>query len=496
MADTEEAESEDARSSSRLGDADSVASASSRPSLDNPSEDYHGSAEGSIVRGAVPRVLRADFTREVPTVYLDSRSHMSATSSVPSLLQQDSGSIASSSDVGGVGGGGSIGGDRYLACGVQLSGGPPLSSSSESVVTPTSSGNPSFTDLQLLKDQQQPEVLLGLGVGVHAHAHAPHIFESAPLELQPPPGKRTAYAHTGKHAPLLTPVAVPFPVDPHASPLTPSSTAAKRRSSVPMLSLPVMTPFSPAHPQSAQHSPVPSQPSPHASEPRTLRGKKPSLKLLFSKRSASSLNSAARGLGVISAPVHLTLAGHGQGSPRSCTGSGSGSSSSVSTPLSAVTAPTGTGSAGASEAQLLPPVLDTPIEGAEFEFGSEELGFGIEMGALRTAVPRDVRETGASPRGGGSPYGVRAEREKEEYQTTKPLGPSGGARRTIKPGESHIRPQASSSNLSLASSHHLSLFEDDESDEGIMEGWTQSVLLAADVDGQWVVQTTAGGGKA
>ena len=70
MADTEEAESEDARSSSWLGDEDSVASASSRQSLDNPSEDYHGSAEGSIVRGAVLRVLRADFTREVLTVYL------------------------------------------------------------------------------------------------------------------------------------------------------------------------------------------------------------------------------------------------------------------------------------------------------------------------------------------------------------------------------------------------------------------------------------------
>ncbi|KJA20058.1 hypothetical protein HYPSUDRAFT_837368 [Hypholoma sublateritium FD-334 SS-4] len=93
-ADDASASSEDARS--RLGDeADSVAS--SRPSLDGPSSDYHGSAEGSSIRdGAVPRVLRADFAREVPTVYLDTRSHMSAGSSVPSLLQQDNGSISSS----------------------------------------------------------------------------------------------------------------------------------------------------------------------------------------------------------------------------------------------------------------------------------------------------------------------------------------------------------------------------------------------------------------
>lgn len=456
------ASSEDARS--RLDDeADSVAS--SRPSLDGPSSDYHGSAEGSITRDAVPRVLRADFAREVPTVYLDTRSHMSAGSSVPSLLQQDSGSIASSG-----GGGGSSG----YAYGAPLSGSspPPLSSSSESVVTPTSSGNPSFTDLQFGgaaamgggKDAEaQP---LGMQ---HAHHNGsgPLIFDAFELHQ---------HAH-GNPGPLATPVPVPFPV--HAPP-TPSS-ATKRRS-IPMLSLPVVTPLSP----SAQPSP-----SPH-SEPRTLRGKKPSLKLLFSKRSASSLNGArGLGLGVISPPVLLTH----QGSPRSGSGSDSGSSS-VSTPLSAVTAPTGAGSASASSAQL-PPVLDTPIERAEFGM---ELGF--ELSPPPTATPSDMHSDAGGagsarasprPRVVGSPYGIREEREEGKTQgtATQPLA-LGGARRTIKPGESHIRPQASSSNLSLASSHHLSLFEDDESDEG-MEGWTQSVLLAADVDGKWVVQKTGGG---
>jgi hypothetical protein len=48
----------------------------------------------------------------------------------------------------------------------------------------------------------------------------------------------------------------------------------------------------------------------------------------------------------------------------------------------------------------------------------------------------------------------------------------------------YVRPQTSTSNLSIsstASSNHLSLFDDDDDDVG-MEEWTQSVLLAADVD--------------
>lgn len=486
---TQERERDDDSSSDARSqmDEESDSLASSRPSLDNPSSDYHGSAEGSIYEGqAVPRVLRQDFDRsEVPTVYLDTRSHLSSTSSVSSLLQDADGpsvgyeapfSHRLRHQAGGDNSSISSGG-AYSLRNVPLSSSsspPPLSSSAESIATPTSSGNPSFADLPLgtvVGNDKEVQHAMSMHPAHHSGS-GPLIVEATSMELRPQANKRPVISN-----PIPISGSVQFPL---SSPRAPPSPATRRRS-IPLLSLPNFSPTSPlpfpqGSPQSAGLGPE-----------KGLRAKKPSLKLLFSKRSTSSLKSAKEHLGsgmssFLSTPV-LQAQGSREPSPKS------GSDSSVSTPSSAVTAPQGSGSAGASSAQLpqLPPVLDTPIEDASLSLG---LGFDISpppTAKLSAEQAESIRQaedekSSSSTRAQNSPYGSG-----NTPPTTRPMPFS--SKRTIKPGENHIRPQASSSNLSIVSStssHHLSLFEDDDPED--VEDWTQSVLLAADVDGKWSIQ--------
>jgi hypothetical protein len=58
-----------------------------------------------------------------------------------------------------------------------------------------------------------------------------------------------------------------------------------------------------------------------------------------------------------------------------------------------------------------------------------------------------------------------------------------------KAGENQVRLHASTSNLSISStaSSNLPSFFDDDDEEEEVEDWTQSVLLAADVDGKWTL---------
>ncbi|KAF9479053.1 hypothetical protein BDN70DRAFT_932896 [Pholiota conissans] len=477
--DVEDDSSSDTRS--RLGD-ESDSLASSRPSLDNPSSDYHGSAEGSVYEGqAVPRVLREDYDRsEVPTVYLDSRSHLSSTSSVSSLLQ-DVSRQRHPSDLIGCDTSSISSGGAYSLHNVPLSSSsspPPLSSSAESVVTPTSSGNPSFADLPFDAAAMTHNVS-----EKEAHHHGgsgPQIVESTPMELRPLQGsKRPVISNP---IPITTPVQFPGVPSPAISspqaPSTPAMSANPKRRSIPVLSLPSFSPTSPI-------------PFPHASpqsaggvgqalaQEKGLRSKKPSLKLLFSKKSASSLKSGKEhGMSFISTPVLQSQ------------GSRSGSDSSVSTPSSAVTAPQSSVSTTPSTA-LLPPVLDTPIEDGALRLG---LGFDISPPDTATLVDSQADNT---RRVGEGPSDINL--QNSPYNTTISTSPGTiqrvqlSSKRTIKPGENHLRHQASSSNLSIvstASSHHLSLFEDDDQEN--VEDWTQSVLLAADMDGKWSIQKPNG----
>lgn len=216
------------------------------------------------------------------------------------------------------------------------------------------------------------------------------------------------------------------------------------------------------------------------------RSKKPSLKLLFSKRSASSLtgvgerdrsNSVGGGMPFISAPIPHQ--GHAASmvslSPRTWSpkfqhqqqeqeqqqtppmSAASDSNSSVSTPVSAVTAPQS--QAATSSVYSLPPVLDTPIEGASFEF---DLEFGM---GLTTTPAMDATLDNSRP-------------HQQIGNNPPPLPPSNVP---VIPPLSLTHRKSNLSIASTASSNHLSLFDDDDDDEG-MEEWTQSVLLAADVD--------------
>jgi len=480
---------------------------SGRASLDttdnNPSSDYHASAEESIYddeyemlgevapRRRIQREGLRERREEVPTVYLDCSSSLASSLSVQGDLagslseeasmpylkhsreaaRDDDGSISSGS--------------------MHAPSPPPLLFSSSD--SPISSGNPSFSHLPLEHEQrQEKEEQDQLSQHqIHAYDHrlhsrhhrhegsGPEIVDVTPLELKPP------QTQTSKRLVISSPIPIPvqFPTSPPQLRSASTPTALKRRS-IPMLSLPN---FSSS--QSATKKDSPSRtPSPMGS-PSSLgvgpenfkslnRSKKPSLKLLFSRRSASSLtserdrtNSVGSGIPYISAPIPQAQASmvslsprwspKAQTPPRSASDS---TSSSVSTPVSAVTAPQ-------SQASLhsLPPVLDTPIEGASFGF---DLGF--DMGLMPTHASTITSTSTDTPSNNSS------------SQQQQPMGNKPSSNFPANHPLSIAHRSASSSNLSIAStakSNHLSLFDDDDDDdhEG-MEDWTQSVLLAVDVD--------------
>ena len=520
---------------------------SGRASLDttdnNPSSDYHASAEESIyddgeyeMLGEVAPRRRArrdgnvERREEVPTVYLDCASssvsslgcqedHAGPEVSMSMPYLQHSREAARDDD-------GSISSGNYS---MHAPSPPPLlSSSSDSVATPISSGNPSFSHLPLEEHEQHQEKEERDQLSqprIHAKDHqrhqgsGPEIIEVAPLELRlPPPQTQT---QTSKRPVISNPIPIPLPVQfptstPPPSQQRPGGAAASlKRRSIPMLSLPNFSSAQPSASKKEKDSPSPS-PSPLGSassgssgmgsenvKSLSNRSKKPSLKLLFSKKSASSLtgerdrsDSIGGGMPFISAPIPqphpatmVSLSpewspklqqhqhqGHQTPPPppRSAASdsNSNSSSSSVSTPVSAVTAPQ---SQQASSMYSLPPVLDTPIEGASFGF--DLAGFDMRL----TPTPADGSSTITSTTTSASADALPPPLNNSRSQQPPVIHhhPLSMMHRN------YIRPQASTSNLSIsstASSNHLSLFDDDDDDEG-MEEWTQSVLLAADVEG-------------
>ena len=212
------------------------------------------------------------------------------------------------------------------------------------------------------------------------------------------------------------------------------------------------------------HSSNPPSPSHSAPSSPRHRMKRPSLNLLFSKRSASPLTSSPSGRPHISSPY---LQPH------------SASDSSISTPVSAVTAPQ-------SQSPSVPPVLDTAIESSPLR-----LDMGLEpsppirnkehqpsLQLSNAEVLTDVPSISARP--GVTPI---ADRYRSSSNATIPetsvevLSPS------------HLRPNPTRnfSKSSTASSNHLGVMVEDED----REDWTQSVLMAADVDAsKWSFSTT------
>ena len=338
---------------------------SGRASSDNPSSlDYHASAEedSSFLeeRAALRRRHMVDRS-EIPTVYLDTQSRLSSSS--VSLLQdmsdkhpytgsflarqemRDDGSISS-------------GPYSFKIDNLPTSPSPPpLSSCGESISTRASSANPSFSHLPLDvdKDPEQRK---------RSDADLPSLSSRASPNIL---GSEQTDSTKVRKRPFISnpiPITGPFPVQ-YPFPASQSkeyvpSTPSRRRS-IPLLSLSSLSNRSSG---SASPSPL-SKNSPYQAESRP---KKPSLKLLFSKKSCSSLFES-RERPSISLPLLHPPEPHFQ-QERSSLISGSGSDSSISTPLSAVTAPQGPDFLESLQGSSNdgPPVLNTQIEDSSLKF--------------------------------------------------------------------------------------------------------------------------------
>ncbi|PPQ63741.1 hypothetical protein CVT24_004250 [Panaeolus cyanescens] len=456
------ADDEDVFSDASTGlEEDHSMSSSSRPSEDLRSSDYHASTEDISANFGQRRWVDRERP-DVPTVYLDTQSHLSNNSA--SSLPLDSATaemhIPVSRHRRDPADNGSLSSE-----GCSVNNVPLLSSSAESVATPTSSGNPSFSNLPVNasgEEKDDPHSRLP----VH-----PQIVDSIPLDL----GRTAKQAIPSREqsSNLLH-----FPASVQESPVPPSP--SKRRS-IPILSL---SGFSSAN------DPSPGTPSPKSTssgpaEGTGLRAKKPSLKLLF-KKSNSSLKLAgdklSAGLNHISAPIlHQpgTPSSSYRHSPRSAS-----DSSSISTPDSAVTAPQ-SGVPGMRSSSHLPTLLDLTIEDSSL---SLDLGFDVSPPAtatrpnkeltVRTVIATDAADESDGP----SKTPLASGSRRNQPSISSPTSPY---RTVIKPGENHLRMQQPNvSTHSVASSHQLSLFDDNEHEED----WTQSVLLAADVNGQWSIR--------
>lgn len=338
---------------------------SGRVSPDNPSSfEYQASAEEDSLFSegqAVSRRRKEIVDRsEVPTVYLDTKSHLSSSSRssfqdpleacpyngsfVPHHYPREGGSSSSLP----------FSLDNNLPNSPSL---PPLSSSAESIATPTSSSaNPSFLDLSLdesegLKDSEQLQ--RNESELSSARAKTPSIVEPESIGLRKRPVISNPIPITG---PVHFPVAR---TKENSIPSTPS-----KRRSIPFLSLSNLSTHSGSELHNWElHTPVSASSSNGSSRHEEFRTKKPSLRLLFSKKSNSSLSDNLEkpkvGIPFLSNSTPQRL--QDRPSPRT------GSDSSISTPLSAVTAPQASSDSLCSVNDL-PPVLDTLIENSCLKF--------------------------------------------------------------------------------------------------------------------------------
>lgn len=368
---------------------------------------------------------------------------------------------------------------------------PPLLTSAESDTTSTtnSSAHSSFAHLPIppvesdsfAKKAQEP-------------GRPVPLIAELPMELSPTTPRRPLISN-----PMPVTGAIQFPTSStgitssHAPPA-----AAENRRSIPVLSLPNFSPpMFHSFPSDGSRSPD----SPSASSILGKRLKKPSLQLLFAKKSsASSLRNVSSPEVLDAKPI---ISGPYLQNPRSA------SDSSVSTPRSAVTAPQ-------SSTCALPPKLDTPIESSslKMELGVDDLDFPTESDPDEPDAQERPPRTSISPRPPALPS---ASMSTTSLSSTTPPGrgqtpiadrfnrpPSPSAKSVLsitslsRESEissvlSHLRPypartRAATSTSSIASSNHLGLLEDDGEEP---EDWTASVLMAADVDGNWIASSSA-----
>ncbi|KAJ8076807.1 hypothetical protein PM082_001230 [Marasmius tenuissimus] len=304
---------------------------------------------------------------------------------------------------------------------------PPLSSSAESLPTASSSSAaPSLADVQL-KSETSDKKPLDLG--------SVQIADDLEHDLLNP---RRFMVSNGL---------VEFPRTSGSIPTTPITTSHRRS----------ILPLSLAGLSDAVSNSAPSSPA-------AKRMKKPSLSLLFNKRSASSLTSSGT---------------HNISSP--CMTARSVSDSSISTPLTAMTA--------RSTTFDLPPMLDTEIQNTPLRFG---MGFDAPPTAKR--FPEDEQEpskvepveepipriSAPTPPPGETPIAKMYSASSSTLSLSLNSNTESPQRfdSPNHPYASHLRSKPTRQQLmakqSTASLNHLMLLDDEE-----QEDWTQSVLIAA-----------------
>ena len=452
-----------------------------RTSEDVPSSvEYQASSEGGM--GVPSRVRLLSPRKPVSTMYLDTddsslRSQPVSPINDPvqsgSSLKDDGSSYMSDPET-------AL--RNYVDLHSHSTSPPLLTSSAESdtsTSTTNSSAHSSFADLPIVTVEGD-----SFGKKAHEQGRSLPLIAEPPMELSPPTPRKPV---------ISNPIPITGPIHFPTSSMDYSRTApvaVENRRSIPVLSLPNFSP-STFHPFPADGSRTPDSPVPPLLSGKRL--KKPSLQLLFAKKSASSLKNA-------SSPVpgrKPSISGPYLQAPRSA------SDSSVSTPLSAVTAPQ-------SSTFTLPPKLDTPIESSTLSIG---LGIGDLESRANSDPPTSDEGECLSPRllpicpaGSMSTTSLSSTTSPGHGQTpiadrfNRPPSPSAKSVLSFTfPPESdassvpdHLRPyparaRAAASTASIASSNHLGLLDDNDEER---EDWTASVLMAADVDGHWTPPST------
>lgn len=369
-------------------------------------------------------------------------SNLSGASIAPSSLRDDGSSYVSTSEDQ----------DNPSSHYSRINSPPLLTSSAESLDTPesTSSAHLPYPRLHMKDDLYQKELSYSFQQQASLR---PIIADSSPLGLS----TRT----TRRPIPMTDSVKFPSAASDAHSP--PSPTILQNRRSMTVLSLPSFSPNPLLHDTTnAQDTP---------SLVKRLRNK-PSLQLLFSKKSTTSLSSPSPVLSrpVISSPYLQTTR--------------ASSDSSVSTPNSAVTAPQ-------SSTFTLPSKIDTPLHNSPLKI---ELGINVtpstppperEGASSAPALSIDPSVTAStsvtSLMSGQTPIADRFQRSPSPLPFKSSLSAPPHSESHTDIPTSHLRPNLMRARSSV---NHLRMLDDNEFEED----WTRTVLLAADVDGGgWIV---------
>ncbi|KAF9501652.1 RhoGAP-domain-containing protein [Pleurotus eryngii] len=323
----------------------------------------------------------------------------------------------------------------------QLPPSPPLSSSVESLSTPsTSTDDRSFDDEHDLYLKRPSR-----GSPVIADSNS-----SSPLSTSPGRPTISRPILTAKPPTINSPLNLNSPIQfPLTTSIPPTPVSAVRKRSFPSLSLPSFSPFNGPSPTS------PSASSPAVQTTKASRLRKPSLRLPLAHRASGSPVASPTGQG-----VYLQA-------PRAA------SDSSVSTPISAVTAPQ-------SSLVNLPPLLSMQIESSKLDLDKEPIQVWPEptpqpAGSIKSPRPLPAIPGSVIKKEMPTPIADRYRSDSTASIPVSLLSSSGVIPRPT------LRSSASKASVSSRASNHLGLLDDD----GDREDWTKSVLMAAEANGKW-----------